>query len=140
MLPAGMGHMAGFRLVTRGAEERKKKTEVGAMVPVLRFFEIFRSVFRKYFCDVFGFLMQRNGQKRDKKNQREDDRKKNQAFDMDFPYNFVCGVFELPLLRNAQKRHETKKKRRYHGTPFSGYLPNIGRFQKKSSAPLGWLP
>jgi hypothetical protein len=31
----------------------------------LRFFEIFRSDFRKYFCGVFGLLMPRNGQKRD---------------------------------------------------------------------------
>jgi hypothetical protein len=33
----------------------------------LRFFDIFRSDFGKYFCGVFYFLMQRNGQKRDKK-------------------------------------------------------------------------
>jgi hypothetical protein len=25
---------------------------------------------------------------------------------MDFPQNNFCGVFELPLLRNAQKRHK----------------------------------
>jgi hypothetical protein len=28
------------------------------------------------------------------------------AFDMDFPQKVFCGVFELPLLRNAQKRHK----------------------------------
>jgi hypothetical protein len=33
----------------------------------LRFLEIFRSDFRKYFYGVFGLLMQRNGQKHDKK-------------------------------------------------------------------------
>jgi hypothetical protein len=34
------------------------------------------------------------------------------VFDMDFPKKVFCGVFELPLLRNAQKRHKkiTQKK------------------------------
>jgi hypothetical protein len=43
----------------------------------LRFFEVFRSNFRKYLYGVFG-LLQRNGQNRDKKNrcEDEDDRKK----------------------------------------------------------------
>jgi hypothetical protein len=44
----------------------------------------------------------------------KDDRKKSffsqlfrpKAFDMDFPQKVFCGVFELPLLRNAQKRHK----------------------------------
>jgi len=43
----------------------------------LRFFEVFRSDFRKYFYGVFGLLMQRNGQKRDKqKSKAKDDRNK----------------------------------------------------------------
>jgi hypothetical protein len=45
----------------------------------LRFFEIFRSDFRKYFYGAFGLLMQRNGQKRDKKkidgNRRQGEKK-----------------------------------------------------------------
>jgi hypothetical protein len=45
----------------------------------------------------------------------KDDRKKGgffsqlfrpKVFDMDFPQKVVCGVFELPLLKNAQKRHK----------------------------------
>jgi hypothetical protein len=44
----------------------------------------------------------------------KDDRKKvffpqlfrPKVFDMDFPQEALCGVFELPLLRNAQKRHK----------------------------------
>jgi hypothetical protein len=51
----------------QGAPKKKKKADVGTMVPFLRFFAIFRSDFRKYFYGVFGLLMQRNGQKRDKK-------------------------------------------------------------------------
>jgi hypothetical protein len=39
------------------------------------------------------------------------------VFDMDFPQKVFNGVFELPLLRNAQKRHnkdlKKEKKRRY---------------------------
>jgi hypothetical protein len=59
------------------------------------------------------------------------------VFDMDFPQMFVCGVFELPLLRNAQKRHKrNKKRRRYHGTAFSGHLAGIRRFHFFFSAPL----
>jgi hypothetical protein len=50
------------------------------------------------------------------------------------PKSFLC-VFELPLLRNAQKRHLKKnqnlkkEKRKYSPTPFSGYLPDVRRFQ-----------
>jgi hypothetical protein len=57
------------------------------------------------------------------------------SFDMDFPKSF-CGVFELPLLRNAQKRHLKNEGGKKEGTylphPLSGYLPDIRRFQKKS--------
>jgi hypothetical protein len=28
------------------------------------------------------------------------------AFDMDFSQKVFCGVFEIPLMRNAQKRHK----------------------------------
>jgi hypothetical protein len=41
---------------------------------------------------------------------------------MDFPQKAFCGVFELPVLRNARKRHKKKsqnkkkQKRRHHGT------------------------
>jgi hypothetical protein len=48
-----------------------------------------------------------------------------EVFDMDSPKKVFGGVFELPLLRNAQKRHKIP-------TPFSGYLVDIRRFQKKS--------
>jgi hypothetical protein len=34
------------------------------------------------------------------------------VFDMDFPQKVFYGVFELPLLRNAQKRHKKKKKKK----------------------------
>jgi hypothetical protein len=50
----------------RGAEEKKKRrTYLPTFFPFLRFFEIFRSDFRKYFYRVFELIMQRNGQKRD---------------------------------------------------------------------------
>jgi hypothetical protein len=32
------------------------------------------------------------------------------VFDIDFPQKVFYGVFELPLLRNAQKRHKTNLK------------------------------
>jgi hypothetical protein len=101
------------RQVSRGAEE-KKKSDVPTYLSFLRFFAIFRSDFRKYFYGAFRFLMQRNGQKRDKnKSMGKDDRKnvffsqlfRPKVFDMDFPQEFFYSVFELPLLRNAQKRH-----------------------------------
>jgi hypothetical protein len=50
---------------------RKKRKKRRTYLPPLRFFEVFGSDFRKYFCGVFGLLMQRNGQKRDKKNRWE---------------------------------------------------------------------
>jgi hypothetical protein len=33
------------------------------------------------------------------------------VFDMDFPQKDFYGVFELPLLRNAQKRHKNKSQK-----------------------------
>jgi hypothetical protein len=115
----------------------------------LRFFEIFRSDFRKDFYGVLGLLMQRNGQKRDKKKSMgKDDRKKvffsqlfqPKVFDMDFPPKVFFGVFELPLLRssethkNAIKKISQKKEEKKRGTyrphlAFSGYLPDIRRFR-----------
>jgi hypothetical protein len=54
--------------MAQGAPKKKKKKR-RTYLPTffLRFFEIFRSDLRKYFYGVFGLLMQRNGQKRDKK-------------------------------------------------------------------------
>jgi hypothetical protein len=106
-------------LVTGKGHQRKKRKKATYLPAYLflRFFEIFRSDFRKCFCGVFGLLMQRNGQKRDNKIIREkttDDRKKVVFFSTFsakrlltwiFPKFFFCGVFELPLLRNTQKRH-----------------------------------
>jgi hypothetical protein len=99
---------------SKGRRRKKKKSDVPTYLPFLRFFEIFRSNFRKYLNGVFGLLRQRNGQKRDKKKSMgKDERKKvffsqlfrPKVFDMDFPQKVFYGVFELPLLRNAQKRH-----------------------------------
>jgi hypothetical protein len=115
----------------RGAEE--KKSEVGTMVPFLRFFKIFRSDFRKYFNGVFEFLMQRNGQKRDKKTKRKTTG--NKFFSSTFGKKLLTRTspkklfmvflnFELPVLRNAQKRHKKglmKKKVLWH-LAFIGYL------------------
>jgi hypothetical protein len=55
---------------TQGApkKKRRRKSDVPTYLPptfFLRFFEIFRSDFRKYLYGVFGVLMQRNGQERD---------------------------------------------------------------------------
>jgi hypothetical protein len=52
---------------TKGRRRKKKKNDVPTHLSFLSIFAIFRSDFRKYFYGVFGFLMQRNGQKRDKK-------------------------------------------------------------------------
>jgi hypothetical protein len=56
--------------------------------------------------------MQRNGQKRDKKIEGKRRQEKSFCFFnffgqfvLDFPQKGFCGVFELPFLRNAQKRH-----------------------------------
>jgi hypothetical protein len=59
--------------------------------------------------------MQRNGQKCDKQNRWEKTTGKKfffsqlfwpKGFDMDFLQKVFCRVFELPLLRNSQKRHK----------------------------------
>jgi hypothetical protein len=76
--------------------------------------------------------MQRNGQKRGFK---KIDGKRRQDFFF-LPQKVFYGVFELSLLRNAQKR----LKKRYLPTPFSGHLPDIRRFRFFSffGAPWGW--
>jgi hypothetical protein len=74
--------------------------------------------------------VQRNGQKRDKKQSMgKDDRKKVfflnlfrpkaafKASDMYFPKKVFDGVFELPLLRNAQKRHKKKSQIKKKNVP-----------------------
>jgi hypothetical protein len=51
-------------------KKRRKKRRTYLYAPTylfLRFFEIFRADFRKYFYGAFGLLKQRNGQKRDKR-------------------------------------------------------------------------
>jgi hypothetical protein len=73
---------------------------------------------QSYVCGVFGLIMQRNGQKRDKKNRRENTSVKSppprhfrpKAIDIDFPQEVFSGVFELPLLRNAQKCHPAQRR------------------------------
>jgi hypothetical protein len=57
------------------------------------------------------------------------------------PPKSFCGVFELPLLRNAQKlyKKKLKEKNNTYLPPFiySGHLPDVRRFPKtNSSAPL----
>jgi hypothetical protein len=88
-------------LAVRGAEEKKRKKRRTYLPTFLRFFEIFRSDFRKHFNGVFGLLMQRNGRKRDKKNRWGKTKGKKfffpqlfrpkavDNFDMDFPQNFL---------------------------------------------------
>jgi hypothetical protein len=61
------------------------------------------------------------------------------GFDMDFPQAVFNGVFELPLLRNAQKRHnkisKNKKKHLPHLVPISQIYVAFKLF---SLAPLGF--
>jgi hypothetical protein len=52
-------------LTCKGRPRGKKNATSLPTYLFLRFFEIFWSGFRKYFCGVLGLLMQRNGQKRD---------------------------------------------------------------------------
>jgi hypothetical protein len=103
---------------------RREKTEGKKFFFSLNFF----GFSPKSFCGVFELLMQRNGQKRDKKIIDGKRRKEKtfffsqlfwpKAFDMDFLQKVFYGVFELPLLRNAQKRHK-KNKKKYLPTPFA---------------------
>jgi hypothetical protein len=58
----------GCRYFFQGAPKNKKQTKKRrTYLPFLRFFEIFRSDFRKYSCGVFGLPLLRNAQKRHKK-------------------------------------------------------------------------
>jgi hypothetical protein len=98
-------HTHAGRWVSQGAPKKKKNP---TYLLLLRFFEIFRSDFRKYFYGVFELVMQRNGQKtRFKKKRRggttgiffSPSASWQKVSDMDFPKTGSCGVFELPLLR-----------------------------------------
>jgi hypothetical protein len=90
----------------QGAPKKRKKSDVPTYLSSLRFLKIFMS--------DFGLLTKRNGQKHDKKKSMGKDERKQvlfsqlfrpKVFDMDFPQKVFDAVFELPLLRNAQKRH-----------------------------------
>jgi hypothetical protein len=70
-------HALGF--YSRGAEG-KKKSDAPTYLRFLRFFEIFRSDFRKYFYGVFRLPVQRNGQKREKTNRWEKTKEKKGFF------------------------------------------------------------
>jgi hypothetical protein len=69
-------------------------------------------ILENIFVVFFELVMQRNGQKRDKKNRR--DKRQDffpsffwqKVFGMDFPQKVFGGVFELLWLRNAQKHHK----------------------------------
>jgi hypothetical protein len=89
----------------QGASKKKKKpTYLPTYLLFFRFFEILRSGFRKYLYGVFGLLMQRNGQKRNKRNDGKDDRKKvffpqlfrPKASDMDFPQKVFVVFLNAP--------------------------------------------
>jgi hypothetical protein len=82
--------------------QEKKKSDVPTYL-FLRFFDVFRSDFRKHFYGVFGLLMQRNGQKRDQKKRWEKTtgKKKSQlfrpkVFDMDFPQKVFVVFLNSP--------------------------------------------
>jgi hypothetical protein len=103
----------------QGAPKKKKKNDVPTYLPFFEVFEIFRSHLENIFRVFLGSSCRetaKNAMK--KKSMRKDDRKKDffpqlfrpEAFDMDFPQRVLYGVFELPLLRNPQKRHKTTLK------------------------------
>jgi hypothetical protein len=69
-------------------------------------------------CGVFELLMQRNGPKRDRKDQKQSDWKA--VFDMHFPQRGLDGVFELPLLRNAQRLYKFRGEEAYFYCKSSG--------------------
>jgi hypothetical protein len=94
-----------YLLVKGRQRKRRRKSDVPTYLPFLRFFEIFGFDFRKYFNGVFGLIMQRNGQKRDKKQPMgKDERKKvffpqlfrPKVFDMDFPQNVFVVFLNSP--------------------------------------------
>jgi hypothetical protein len=71
---AAAAGLPNYRGKGQGAPQKKnqkKATYLPTYLPFLRFFEIFRSDFRKYFYGVLKLLMQRNGQKCYKKNRWE---------------------------------------------------------------------
>jgi hypothetical protein len=83
----------------QGAPKKKKeKSDVPTYLPFLRFFAIFRSDFLKYFYGVCELLMQRNGQKRDKKNPREKTKGKKLFFLNFFGQKFLTWTFPKKFL------------------------------------------
>jgi hypothetical protein len=102
-------------VVSRGAEGKKKNG--GTYLPT--FFEIFLRIsgliLENIFMVFLGSSCRETAKNAIKKNSMgKDERKKvffsqlfrPKVFDIDFPKKVFNGVFELPLLRNAQKRHK----------------------------------
>jgi hypothetical protein len=94
-----------YGLTSRGDEEKKKKSDAPTCPLFLRFLGL---TLEHIFMVFLGSSCRETA-----KNAIKDDRKKvffpqlfrPKVFDVDFPQKVFCGVFELPLLRNAQKRH-----------------------------------
>jgi hypothetical protein len=127
LLVAGCG---AFSHQAQGAPKEEKKTTYLPTYLFLRFFEIFRSDFRKYFMVFLGSSCRETAKNAIKKKLWEKTTgKKNpqyfrpKVFDIDFsPKVFVvCGVFELTLLRNAQKRLLFFLIKKYQPTPFRSF-------------------
>jgi hypothetical protein len=89
------------------------------------FFRLSGLILENVFVVFLGSSCRETAKNAIKKSMEKDERKKvffsqlfrPKAFDMDFPQKVFFGVFELPLLRNAQKRHKKNIKK-------STYLPH----------------
>jgi hypothetical protein len=104
------------KVPARGVQEKKKK-KGGTYLPT--FFEIFLRfsglILENIFIVFLGSSCRETAKNAiKKKSMGKDDRKKvffsqlfrPKVFHMNFPQKVFYGVFELPLLRNAQKRHK----------------------------------
>jgi hypothetical protein len=118
----------------QGAPKKKeKKHDVPTSLPKKKKNEIFWSDFRKHFMVFLGSSCRETAKNAIKnKSMGKDDRKKKKSqlfrpkvFDMDFPQNVFYGVFELPLLRNAQKRHKKNSKKNIFVLKKGTYLPHL---------------
>ena len=104
--------------MAKGRSRKKKKNE-GTYLPTF-FWDFLRFsglILENIFMVFLGSSCRETAKNAiKKKSMGKDDRKKfffsqlfrPKVFDMDFPQKVFYGVFELPLLRNAQKRHKKK--------------------------------
>jgi hypothetical protein len=91
--PVGAVSFGGFSRGNKGRQRKRKKATYLPTYLFLRFLRFLGLILENVFYGVFGFLMQRNGQKRDKQNDGKRRQEKSFVFLNFFGQQFLTWIF-----------------------------------------------